>query len=153
MPLNTWKWLNKCVALVVTMIDAEKIKKALMIDEAQLQEIIFAKPVKIPQSDKLTQFCDIVARDIDKFGTQQLIVALLRLTPAKTKPQLMAILEEIGKVYGNWFKGGNFNNRLLKAGVVKVAGEDENSEQVYSLTRKGEITADELLSKIFEEGV
>ncbi len=116
-----------------------------------IEEIIFTKPVKIQQSDKLSQFYGIVARNIDKFGTQQLIVALLRLTPEKTKPQLMAILDEIGKVYGNWFRGGNFNNRLLKAGVVKVAGEAENSEQVYSLTKKGEITADEILSKIFEE--
>ena len=41
------------------------------------------------------------------------------------------------------------NNRLIKRGVIRVEGKNENGEDIYVITRKGERFADEKLRKRF----
>lgn len=39
------------------------------------------------------------------------------------------------KTIDKWFKGGNFNNRLIGKGIVMKDGEDENTDELFSLTK------------------
>jgi len=52
------------------------------------------------------------------------------------------------KTIDKWFKGGNFNNRLLGKGIVMKDGKNEDSEDLYSLTKiKGVKLAVSLIEK------
>ncbi|NWG36839.1 hypothetical protein [Nitrososphaera sp.] len=89
-----------------------------------------------------------IAEKVDKVGTQDLIVVALRLNAKQTKDQIKAVLSDWGKAYGNWFEGGNFSGRLVKKGLVKKDGQTDTGDDLYSLTKKGEIEADNLIAKL-----
>lgn len=88
-----------------------------------------------------------LAEKVDEINTQDLIVVSLRLNKKQTKAEIKKTLQDWGKAFGNWFEGGNFNGRLVKKGVVKKEGEN-GAEDVYALTRKGELRADELIAQL-----
>jgi hypothetical protein len=83
-----------------------------------------------------------------RMNTQELIVISLRLNGKQTKEQVKTVLQDWGKVYGNWFDGGNFNGRLVRKNIVKKEDRNENNEDLFSLTRRGEMLADELITKV-----
>ena len=58
------------------------------------------------------------------------------------------MLQDWGKVYGSWFDGGNFNGRLVRKNIVKKEDRNEKNEDLFSLTRRGEMLADELITKV-----
>lgn len=89
----------------------------------------------------------------DKMNTQELIIISLKLNGRQTKEEIKKTLQDWGKVYGNWFDGGNFNGRLVKKNIVRR--EDDkgpNNEDLFSLTKRGEMLADELIAKVNAAG-
>jgi hypothetical protein len=94
-----------------------------------------------------------IAEKVDKIGTQDLIVVALRLNPKQTKDQIKSVLSDWGKAYGNWFEGGNFSGRLVKKGLVKKGlvkkdGQGDAGDDLFALTKKGEIDADNLITAL-----
>lgn len=83
-----------------------------------------------------------------KMNTQEMIVISLRLNGKQTKEQIKDMLQDWGKVYGTWFDGGNFNGRLVRKNIVKKEGKNEENEELFSLTKRGELLADELITKV-----
>lgn len=53
-----------------------------------------------------------------------------------------------GERLSNWFHGGNFNKRLVKKGIIRIDGKDNDGNDMYALTLKGEKIADELITEI-----
>lgn len=77
-----------------------------------------------------------------------MIIISLKLNGKQSKEQIKNTLQDWGKVYGNWFEGGNFNGRLVKKNIVKKEeARDEKNEDLFSLTKRGEMMAEELIAK------
>lgn len=89
-----------------------------------------------------------IVEKVDKIGTQDLIVVALRLNSKQTKEQIKNVLSDWGKAYGNWFEGGNFSGRLVKKGLVKKDGPTDAGDDIFLLTKKGEIEADNLITNL-----
>lgn len=66
------------------------------------------------QQKKSKGFEKIVIDKIDDISIQHLVVIILKLKPNQTRHEIKKIMEDWGKVVGNWFRGGNMNNRLVK---------------------------------------
>jgi hypothetical protein len=89
-----------------------------------------------------------LVKSADKVNTQEMIVISLKLHGRQTKEEIKSSLQDWGKVYGNWFEGGNFNGRLVKKNIVKKEDKNEKNEDRFSLTKRGELLAEELISKV-----
>jgi hypothetical protein len=85
---------------------------------------------------------------VDEMGTQELIMIALRLKEKQSKEEIKAVLSDWGKAYGSWFEGGNFSGRLIKKGFVKKDGQSSSGEDLFSLTKKGEVDTDNLISNL-----
>lgn len=90
----------------------------------------------------------ILIKKADSIKTQDMIIISLRRNGRQTKEGIKGTLQDWGKVYGTWFEGGNFNGRLVKKNIVKSEGKSDNNEEHYSLTKRGEFVADELIQKV-----
>ena len=88
-----------------------------------------------------------LVENAEKLNTQEMIIISLKLHGKQTKEQIKTTLRDWGKVYGNWFEGGNFNGRLVKKNIVKKEDKDEKNEDSFSLTKRGDMLADELIAK------
>ncbi|MGI0037608.1 MAG: hypothetical protein ACRD99_04550, partial [Nitrososphaera sp.] len=84
----------------------------------------------------------------DKLNTQEIIVISLRLNGKQTKDAVKRMLQDWGKVYGNWFDGGNFNGRLVRKNIVKKEDKNEKNVDLFSLTKREEMQEDELITKV-----
>jgi hypothetical protein len=89
-----------------------------------------------------------LVENADKTNTQEMIIISLRVNGKQTKEEVKRMLQDWGKVYGNWFDGGNFNGRLVRKNIVKKDGKNEKDEDLFSLTKRGEMLADELITKV-----
>ena len=89
-----------------------------------------------------------LVENADKMNTQEMIIISLRVNGKQTKEEVKRMLQDWGKVYGNWFDGGNFNGRLVRKNIVKKEGKNEMNEDLFSLTKRGEMLADELITKV-----
>jgi len=89
-----------------------------------------------------------LVENADKMNTQEMIIISLRVNGKQTKEEVKKMLQDWGKVYGNWFDGGNFNGRLVRKNIVKKEGKNEMNEDLFSLTKRGEMLADELITKV-----
>ena len=89
-----------------------------------------------------------IVEKVDEIGTQDLVLVALMESPKQSKSQIRQMLNDWGKAYGSWFEGGNFSGRLVKAGLVKKDGSSESGEELFSLTKKGEMEASNLVSKL-----
>lgn len=85
---------------------------------------------------------------IDKIPIQHLVIIALKLKSEQTRIQLKQTLEEWGKVVGDWFGGGNMTNRLIKENIVNIVRQNEERKDVYKLSKKGELLAEDLMTKI-----
>lgn len=90
----------------------------------------------------------LIVENVEDISTQHLVVIALKLKPKQTRKEIKKILEDWGKVVGDWFKGGNMNNRLVKMSIVKRGDVNEKNDDLFSLTKKGELLADELIEKL-----
>jgi len=89
-----------------------------------------------------------LVENADKMNTQEMIIISLRVNGKQTKEEVKKMLQDWGKVYGNWFDGGNFNGRLVRKNIVKKEGKNDKNEDLFSLTKRGEMLADELIIKV-----
>ena len=110
---------------------------------ARLEQAVYGKK----EAGLAKGFEQQLVEKIEETGTQDLIVLALQIKSKQTKAEIRAVLADWGKVFGNWFEGGNFSGRLVKSGLVKKDGESDG-EDVFSLTKKGEIEAAALVKKI-----
>jgi hypothetical protein len=124
-------------------MDLENAIRDLQKRVASLEQAVYKSPQ--PSTRGLEQR---IAEKVDKIGTQDLIAVTLRLQPKQTKDQIKTVLSDWGKAYGNWFEGGNFSGRLVKKGLVKKDGRSDAGDDLFSLTKKGEIEADNLITTL-----
>ena len=110
------------------------------------------KTIKSTQSiEKITGIEEKLSENIEKIGFQNLVILALRISDKQTKKQLKSTIISWGakKTIDVWFKGGNFNNRLLGKGIVMKDGKNEEDD-LYSLTKiKGVKLAASLIEKYF----
>lgn len=128
------------------MLDVPELEKIIQDLEKRVERLenaVYKKPAAERQD-----VTSLVVGNVDKIGTQDLIILALRIKPDQTKAEIKSILGDWGKSYGSWFEGGNFSGRLIKKGFVKKSGQNKEGEELFQLTKKGELHADELLSKI-----
>jgi hypothetical protein len=128
------------------MGENEALTKMVEKLEADLDElrnmIIASKPIKKQAVDERESK---VVSNIKDIGVQDAVVYAMLIKVTQTKEELKRTLDVWGVAYGSWFDGGNFNNRLLKNGIIKVDRKNEKGEEIYSLTMNGERIADEKL--------
>lgn len=110
---------------------------------ARLEQAVYGKDPAVKGG-----FEHLLVEKIEDTGTQDLILLALRIKPKQTKAEVKAVLQDWGKAFGSWFDGGNFSGRLVKSGLVKKDGANDKGEEVFALTKKGEMEADELAKKI-----
>jgi hypothetical protein len=123
--------------------DLEKTVADLEKRLARLEQAVYGKK----EAGLASGFEQQLVEKIGEIGTQDLILLALQIKPKQTKAQIKAVLADWGKAFGSWFEGGNFSGRLVKSGLVKKDGESD-SEDVFSLTKKGEMEAAALMKKI-----
>ncbi|MGI0020288.1 MAG: hypothetical protein ACREAY_07435 [Nitrososphaera sp.] len=125
------------------MSDLEKTVQDLEKRLLRLEQAFYGKKEKAA-----TGFEQALVGKIDEIGTQDLILLALLQRPKQTKAEIRAVLADWGKAFGTWFDGGNFSGRLVKSGLVKKDGENDKGEDVFALSKKGEMEADALAKKI-----
>ncbi len=118
----------------------------------KLEDIIAGNRIPTSKSGKSSDIESMVVSHIDEIGIQDLVVVALKLKPSQTKPEIKQMLIDLGKKVGVWFEGGNFNGRLVKKSIIKKDGVNENNEDVFVLTKRGELLAQEILDKIKSKG-
>jgi hypothetical protein len=131
-------------------LDKETEKRFQLIENrlSKLEKIISEKSSESIFKSKTSDIIRLIVQRVEKIPTQHLVVISLKLNGKQTRDEIKKALADWGKVFGNWFKGGNFNNRLLKENVVKRLDKNENGDELFSLTQKGELLANKLLEKI-----
>ena len=112
---------------------------------SNLENVIFHTNNRYSVSNVLDK---LIVKNIDKLKTQHLVIISLKINDKQTKDEIKATLQDWGKTYKTWFSGGNFNNRLVKTNIVKLHGRDSEENNVYSLTKKGEQVAQDLITKL-----
>lgn len=125
---------------------AELLRTYHVRDSSKVDELI--QKVKSKEKPKLDSIEILLANKIDEISIPELVVIALRINNRQTKSQIIKMLSDLGRDVRSWFSGGNFNNRLIKTGLVKSDGENENGNVVFSLTVKGMIVAEKLLDKV-----
>ena len=90
----------------------------------------------------------LIVEKVNDIHTHHLIVISLKLRAKQTRDEIKETLQDWGKVFGKWFTGGNFSNRLIKTNIVKLEGKNDDGEDLFTLTKKGELLAEELIKKI-----
>jgi hypothetical protein len=126
--------------------DLEKTVQDLEKRISRLEQEVYGKKER-SSGAAAAGFEHALVEKIDKIGTQDLILLALLQKPKQTKAEVRAVLADWGKAFGSWFEGGNFSGRLVKAGLVKKDGENEKGEDIFALTKKGEMEAGTLAKK------
>ena len=113
---------------------------------SKLEEILQGE--RQSQTTRSNELEQRLVENADKMNTQEMIIISLRVNGKQTKEEVKKMLQDWGKVYGNWFDGGNFNGRLVRKNIVKKEGKNDKNEDLFSLTKRGEMLADELIIKV-----
>lgn len=121
--------------------------KSLSLEErvARLEKIVLRGDYSAKKDGNIEK---LLVENVEKISTQNLVVLVLKLKPKQTKIEMKKMMEDFGKIVGNWFRGGNINNRLIKKSLIKKDGKNDKNENLFSLTKKGERLAEELIEKI-----
>jgi hypothetical protein len=125
-------------------ISLEKRVEILETQLAELRNMIVASKPKLEQ--RIDERESVIIANIEDIGVQDAVKFSLRIKGPQTKQQIKDTLNSWGVPFRSWFDGGNFNNRLLKAGIVKVDGKTDDGEEIYSLTMNGERITDERIA-------
>lgn len=113
----------------------------------RLEKAVFNTKSK-PTIEKTNYLEPILVKHVNSIKTQHLVVLSLKLNKTQTKNDIKKTLQDWGKVFGSWFDGGNFNNRLLKTNIVKIIEKNKKDNYIFSLTQKGNLEADKFIGKI-----
>lgn len=127
-------------------MDSQKNRKLLLEERVRrLEEVVFGSGYS---SKKYGNVEKIVIDKIGKITIQHLVVIALHLKSKISKQDIKTTLQDWGKPVGNWFQGRNMNNRLLNQGIIKKDGTNDNNEDLFSLTGKGQHVAKDIIEKI-----
>ena len=133
--------------LAISQLDPEIEARIKMIEDrlAKLESSLIGASTggAVPQGLEV-----LLIKNAGSIKTQDMIIISLRRNGSQTKEGIKKTLQDWGKVYGTWFDGGNFNGRLVKKNIVKKEGSNDDNEEYYSLTKRGEFIADELIQKV-----
>ena len=88
-----------------------------------------------------------IKEKVSEIGIMHLVILTLKIKSKQSREQIKNKLEEWEKPIGSWFGGGNFKNRLLKKGFVMKDGKNKENEDVFSLTMRGNKSAEKLIEK------
>lgn len=111
----------------------EKIVKNLVKRVEILEQVNRPKKDVSSNSSKLQK---LMADQISNLIPQDLVILILYSKTKQTREQIINKFQTVGatKKMTNWFKGGNFRQRLVNAGLVFIDGEDEKGKSIFSLT-------------------
>jgi hypothetical protein len=129
-------------------LDTAELESRIDLIELRLAKLEEMLPRHSRNATNLNELERKLVENAGRMNTQELIVISLRLNGKQTKEQVKNMLQDWGKVYGSWFDGGNFNGRLVRKNIVKKEDRNEKNEDLFSLTRRGEMLADELITKV-----
>ena len=133
------KIINKIKELIVNYLDNPK-KPDNPVDD-------FLGNVK--QNTKKSKALErVLMKNITKIKTQHLVIISLKMRKKQTKDEIQKTLKDWGKIFNEWFRGGNFNNRLINANIVRSLNDKSNKKKSYELTQQGNMRADELIEEI-----
>lgn len=105
----------------------------------------------VPQTiGKIERF---MIENIEKISIPDLILISLKQNKKQTREEIKKTLEDWGKIVGDWFTGGNLNNRLVKTNLVTRDDGIEGKEDTFSLKKKGNILAEKLIDKLSKQSL
>ena len=93
-------------------------------------------------SNSLDAFEQALIEKIEQISIPSLIMLSLFLNREQTRLEIQRTLTNWGRAYGNWFRGGNFNNRLIKKSFVH-----STTNNKYQLTKKGQVETKKMIKK------
>ena len=93
-------------------------------------------------SNSLDVFEQTLIEKIEQISIPSLIMLSLFLNREQTKLEIQRTLTNWGRACGNWFRGGNFNNRLIKKLFVR-----STTNNKYQLTKKGQVETKKMIEK------
>ena len=114
--------------------------------EKRLANLERVKPMK----EKRQHSSDLESKirtKINGIGIQHLIILVLKIKSKQTKTEIENTLRKWNKPIGSWFRGGNFNKRLLNGGIIMKDGENDSNEPQFSLTMRGLKEIEKIVSK------
>ncbi len=130
--------------LINRIISLEKRVTALEVAENHRRES-FGVHHTVVQKD--SEDADIISH-LDDIGTQKAVILTFYPDFELTKVEVQNKLTVWGQTYGSWFTGGNFNNRLLKKGIIRAVGRSDGTDPKYALTGKGRNLAEDYISEL-----
>lgn len=99
------------------------------------------------QHSSLTEFPQILIKKIDKTSTKNLVLILLKIQPNQSIPEMTEKLLKIGWIKDTFFQK-NFGSSLVNKGLIQKSGSDKSNKDRFSVTERGKLIADDLLSKL-----
>lgn len=88
-----------------------------------------------------------IIEKINEIGIQHLVILSLKIKPKQTKSEIETTIRSWNKPVGSWFRGGNFNKRLLKTGLIMKDGIGNSNDHQFSLTMRGLREAEKIVGK------
>jgi len=136
---------SKLVASSCDWIVAALLRELHVKDPSQVDILI--QKVKSVHTPSLSSFEVQLASQIYEISIPELIIVLLRTKSNQSKDDLIQTSKHLGRNIKSWFDGGNFTKRLINAGFIEKTGKN-NSDDVFSLTIRGQIKAEILIEKL-----
>ncbi len=118
--------------------------------EKRVSNLEKEKSSKSSNLTNLSGLQKLLVEKISKIKPQDLVILILYSTPKQTKEQIQNKFQSLGtsKKMLNWFKGGNFKQRLIDTGLVFEDGKNDDGS-TYSLTEgKGTQKAISIIEKL-----
>jgi hypothetical protein len=127
------------------MSEIDDLKKRLTALETRVS--ILEQCPKTPSSTAPSKFPPNLIKNIDKIPTKKLVLILLKIQPNQSIPELTENLLKMGWIKDTFFQK-NFGTSLINKGLIQKSGSDKSSKDRFSLTSRGELSGEELISKL-----
>ncbi|HJW20480.1 MAG TPA: hypothetical protein VJ571_07995 [Candidatus Nitrosotalea sp.] len=125
------------------LVNLEKKVKDLEKRVSKLEKNEYAMETRKSFSNVVSK----IREQINEMGIQHLIVLSLKIKPKQTRSEIEDNLRSWNKPLGSWFRGGNFNKRLLGEGIIMKDGVNDTHESQFSLTMRGLREVEKIISK------
>jgi hypothetical protein len=140
--------LNKFSKITNKLNNIEEIEKRVKDLEKRVIVLEKQEKTKILKRKGSDFFESQIKEKVSEIGIMHLVILALKIKSKQSKEQIKNKLEEWEKSIGSWFRGGNFNSRLLKKGFVMKDGKNKGTDDdVFSLTMRGNRLAEKLIEK------
>ena len=99
------------------------------------------------EPSSITAFPPALIKKIDKISSKNLVLILLKIQPDQSISEMTEKLLKIGWIKDTFFQK-NFGTSLVNKGLIQKSGSDESNKDQFSLTERGKLVADDLLSEL-----